>query len=194
MVSLHLPLVSSKAPFLRNYFRRSGSATVRRSRPQSEISHDCIFSDVSNGLFMKGVETLSLSGGPSLPDGGATVTCGSHDCSRLEPPYSGPPPVQWPPLAGGPPPHEPPPGGCPQDRWPRHPASGMSMRTGENQQNRGSQLRHHGLYDGPQCMTPPRPPPPPTIPVVPLRRPALASLPLSLPLALQPLQPMASAS
>ena len=30
-------------------------------------------------------------GGPSLPDGGAAVTCGSHDGSRLEPPYSGPP-------------------------------------------------------------------------------------------------------
>ena len=51
-------------------------------------------------------------GGPSLPDGGAAVTRGSHDGSRLEPPYSGPPPVHWPPLAGGPPPHEPPPSGC----------------------------------------------------------------------------------
>ena len=38
------------------------------------------------------------SGGPSLPDGGAVVTRGSHDGSRLEPPYSGPPPAQWPPL------------------------------------------------------------------------------------------------
>ena len=99
-------------------------------------------------------------GGPSLPDGGAVVTRGSHDGSRLEPPYSGPPPAQWPPLAGGPPPHEPPLSGCPLDRWPRHPASGMSMRTGENQQNRWSQLRHHGLYDGPHCTTPPRGPPP----------------------------------
>ena len=69
-----------------------------------------------------------------------------------------PPPAQWPPLAGGPSPHEPLPSGCPQDRWPRHPASGLSMRTGENQQNRGSQLRHHGLYDGPHCTTPPRGP------------------------------------
>ena len=135
-------------------------------------------------------------GGPSLSDGGAAVTRGSQDGSRLQPPYSAPPsppPLQWSPLAGGPPPpHEPPPSGCPQDRWPRHPASGMSMRTGENQQNRGSQLRHHGLYDGPHCMTPPRGPP--TIPVTPLRRPVHTSLPLSLPLALQPLQPMASAS
>ena len=76
-------------------------------------------------------------GGPSLPDSGAAVTRGSHDGSRLEPPYSGPPHAQWPPLAGGPSPHEPPPSGCPQDRWPRHPASGMSMPIGENQQNRG---------------------------------------------------------
>ena len=91
------------------------------------------------------------------------MTRGSQDGSRLQPPYSARPPlpVQWSPLAGGPPPpHEPPPSGCPQDRWPRHRASGMSMRTGENQQNRGSQLRHHGLYDGPHCMTPPRGPPP----------------------------------
>ena len=99
-------------------------------------------------------------GSPSLPDGGAAVARGAHNGSHLEPPYSGPPPTQWPPLAGGPPPHEPPPSGCPQDRWPRHPASGMSMRTGENQQNRGSQVRHHGLCDGPHCMTPPRGPPP----------------------------------
>ena len=99
-------------------------------------------------------------GGPSLPDGSAAVTRGSHDGSRLEPPYSGPPPAQWSPLAGGPAPHEPPPSGCPQNRWPQHPASGMSMQTGENQQNRGPQLRHHGLYDGPHCMTPPRGPPP----------------------------------
>ena len=28
-------------------------------------------------------------GGPSLPDGGAAMTRGSHDGSRLEPPYSG---------------------------------------------------------------------------------------------------------
>ena len=95
-----------------------------------------------------------------MPDGGAAVTRVSHDGSRREPPYSGPPPAQWPPLAGSPPPHEPPPRGCPQDRWPRHPASGMSLPTGENQQNRGSQLRHHGLYDGPHLMTPPRGPPP----------------------------------
>ena len=72
--------------------------------------------------------------------------------------------IQWPPTCPvaspcwRPPPHEPPPSGCPQDRWPRHPASGMSMPTGENQQNRGSQLRHRGLYDGPHCMTPPRGP------------------------------------
>ena len=99
-------------------------------------------------------------GRPSLPDGVAAVTSGSHDGSRLEPPYSGPPPAQWPPLAGGPRPHEPPLSGCPQDRWPRHPVSGMSMRTGKNQQNRGSQLRHHGLHDGPHCMTPPSGPPP----------------------------------
>ena len=38
-------------------------------------------------------------GGPSLPDGGAAVTCGSHDGSRLEPPYSAPPPPPTCPVA-----------------------------------------------------------------------------------------------
>ena len=88
-----------------------------------------------------------------------TVHASSHH-TVPPPPSPASPPGQWSPLAGGPPPHEPPPSGCPQDRWPRHPASGLSMRTGENQQNWGSQLRHHGLYDGPHCMTPPRGPPP----------------------------------
>ena len=83
------------------------------------------------------------TGGPSLPDGGAAVTRGSHDGSRLEPPYTGAPPVQWPPHAGDPPPREPPPvaahrtdghgtllATCPCE-------PGRTSRTGENQQNRG---------------------------------------------------------
>ena len=38
-------------------------------------------------------------GGPSLPDGGAAVTRGSHDGSRLEPSYSAPPPPPTYPVA-----------------------------------------------------------------------------------------------
>ena len=127
---------------------------------QSHQPHYCVDTNRTESSTGTAAIHRRHPGGPSLPDGGAAVTRGSHDGSRLEPPYSGPPPAQWPSLAGGPPPHEPPPSGCPQDRWPRHPASGMSMPTGENQQNRGSQLRHHGLYDGPHCITPPRGPPP----------------------------------
>ena len=60
---------------------------------QSHQPHYCV--DTNRTKSSTGTVAIHRRhpGGPSLPDGGADVTRGSHDGSRLEPPYSGPPPA-----------------------------------------------------------------------------------------------------